>query len=95
MQLNKSESAKQIKAHFGQLQSMNEEFGGVYIARLNGAVAVMGIENSEETIIFKTEFVSDVESTLLDAQIQIQDMLEEEGIEAISEHDFKLALTEN
>ena len=94
-QLIKAESAKLIKAHFEELKEMNEEFGGVHIARLDGAVTVVGIENSVKKIIFQTGFVSDVENKLLDAQIVVQDLLEEEGIEAISEFDLNLALGEN
>lgn len=95
MQMIKAESAKLIKAHFQELQDMNEELGGVHIARLNGTVAVIGIENSEKKVIFQTGFVSDVEDKLLDAQIVVQDLLEEEGIEALSEFDLNLALSEN
>ncbi len=95
MQTVKAESAKLIKAHFQELKDMNDELGGVHIARLNGTVAVMGIENSEKKVIFQTGFVSDVEDKLLDAQILVQDLLEEEGIEALSEFDLNLALGEN
>ncbi len=92
MQPIKAECSKLIKAHVQELKDMHEELGGVHIARLNGTVAVMGIENSEKKVIFQTGFVSDVEDKLLDAQIVVQDLLEEEGIEAISEFDLNLAL---
>jgi hypothetical protein len=92
MQFIKAESEKLIKAHFQELQEMNEELGGVHIARLNGAVAVVGIENAEKKVIFQTGFVSDVEAKVLDAQIVVQDLLEEAGIEALSEYDLNLAL---
>lgn len=95
MQFIKAECTKLIKAHVHELKDMHEEIGGVHIARLNGTVAVMGIENSEKKVIFQTGFVSDVEDTLLDAQIVVQDLLEEEGIEAISEFDLNLALGEH
>jgi len=36
--------------------------------------------------------VSDNVNKLLDAQVLIQDLLEDEGIEAISEHDFNIAI---
>ena len=92
MQSIKAETSKLIKAHLPELTAMNEEIGGVFIARVNGAVAVIGTENSEKKVIFQTGFVSENENRLLDAQIVIQDILEEEGIEAISEHDFNIAL---
>lgn len=95
MQSVKAESAKLIKANFQKLREINDEIGGVHIARVDGAVAVVGIENSEKTVIFKTGFVSDVEDKLLDAQILVQDLLEEEGIEALSEFDLNLALSDN
>ena len=94
MQQVKDESAKLIRAHLQELQKMNEELGGVHIARLDGSVAVIGIKGGEKNIIFKTSFVSDVEGKLLDAQILIQDLLEEEGIEALSEFDLNLALND-
>ncbi len=95
MQFVKAESAKLIKANFQELQDMNSELGGVHIARLNGTVAVIGIEDAVTKVIFQTSFISNVEDQLLDAQIVVQDLLEEEGIEALSEFDLNLALTEN
>ncbi len=92
MQFIETESAKLIQAHLQELQDMNEELGGVHIARLDGAVAVVGIENAEKKVIFQTSFVSDVEAKVLDAQIVVQDLLEEAGIEALSEFDLNLAL---
>ena len=92
MQSIKTETSKLIKAHLPELAAMNEELGGVYIARVNGAVAVIGAENEKAKVIFETAFVSENENKVLDAQILVQDFLEEEGIEAISEHDFKIAL---
>lgn len=92
MQSIKTEAAKLIKAHFAELNASAEELGGVFITRLEGAVAVLGVENSKKKVIFRTGFVSDNENKVLDAQIEVQDLLEEEGLEAISEHDFNLAL---
>lgn len=91
----KDESAKLIKIHLEELRRMNEEIGGVHIARLNGCVAIIGIENFQKKTIFQTSFVSDIEDKLLDAQILVQDLLEEEGIEALSEFDLNLALGDN
>lgn len=88
----KTESAKLIKTHMKELQAAYEELGGVFITGLNGAVAVIGAENSKKKVIFTTGFVSESVNPLLDAQVEMQDLLEEEGIEAISEHDFNLAI---
>jgi hypothetical protein len=95
MQSIKVEASKLIKSHFAELTAMNQSLGGVYIARCDGTVAVVGAQDSEKKIIFQTGFVSENENRVLDAQIAIQDLLEEEGIEAISEHDFNLALENN
>ncbi len=92
MQSLKIEASKLIKTHFQELSEMNEELGGVFIARVDGAVAVVGAHDFKKKIIFQTAFVSESENKVLDAQIAIQDLLEEEGIEAISEHDFNLAI---
>ncbi|MNL56928.1 hypothetical protein D3C87_1804520 [compost metagenome] len=56
---------------------------------------MIGAENSKKKIIFRTEFVSNNVNQLLDAQIEVQDLLEEEGIEAISEFDFNIAIGES
>lgn len=92
MQSLKSESTKLIKNHLNELNVAAEMLGGVFITGINGAVAVIGAENSKKKIIFTTSFVSDNANKLLDAQIVMQDLLEEEGIEAISEHDFNIAI---
>lgn len=92
MSFQKSEATKLIKNHMKELVLANQEIGGVYIANLNGAVAVVGAENSNKKIIFQTGFVSDDVNKVLDAQVDVQDLLEEEGIEAISEHDFNEAI---
>lgn len=88
----KTEAAKLIKTHLKELNASAEELGGVFITGLDGKVAVIGVENSKKKVIFQTGFVSDNVNTLLDAQIEVQDLLEEDGIEAISEFDFNLAL---
>lgn len=88
----KAEAAKLIKNHLKELNAQAEALGGVFITGLEGAVAVIGAENSKRKVIFRTSFVSDNTNTLLDAQIEVQDLLEEEGIEAISEFDFNLAI---
>lgn len=89
----KAEALKLIKAHIKELNQANEDLGGVFITGMDGAVAVIGAENSKKKVIFKTSFVSDNVNQLLDAQVLIQDLLEEEeGIEAISEHDFNIAI---
>lgn len=88
----KTEAAKLIKNHLEELNAAAEELGGVFITGLEGAVAVIGAENSKKKIIFRTSFVSNNVNQLLDAQIEVQDLLEEEGIEAISEHDFNIAI---
>jgi hypothetical protein len=92
MQTLKVEAAKLIKTHLDELNAQADELGGVFITGVNGAVAVIGAEDSKRKVIFKTSFVSDNVNKLLDAQIVIQDLLEEEGIEAISEHDFNIAI---
>jgi hypothetical protein len=94
MQSIKTEATKLIKNHFAELTAAADELGGVFITGLDGAVAVIGIKNSKKNIIFRTSFVSDNVNKLLDAQVEMQDLLEEEGIEAISEHDFNIALEE-
>ncbi|UOF01491.1 hypothetical protein [Bdellovibrio reynosensis] len=92
MQAIKSEAKKLIKDHLEELNATADELGGVFITGVDGAVAVIGAENSKKKIIFKTSFVSDSVNQLLDAQVLVQDLLEEEGIEAISEHDFNIAI---
>ncbi|XGC79837.1 hypothetical protein ACES2L_10895 [Bdellovibrio bacteriovorus] len=92
MQAIKSEAKKLIKDHLEELNAAADELGGVFITGVDGAVAVIGAENSKKKIIFKTSFVSDSVNQLLDAQVLVQDLLEEEGIEAISEHDFNIAI---
>ncbi|MGE5086134.1 MAG: hypothetical protein ACM3MG_07505 [Bacillota bacterium] len=92
MQSIKSESTKLIKNHLKELNAAAEMLGGVFITGVDGAVAVIGAEKSKKKIIFTTSFVSDNVNKLLDAQIVMQDLLEEEGIEAISEHDFNIAI---
>ncbi|WP_413586901.1 hypothetical protein [Bdellovibrio sp. HCB274] len=94
MQEIKSEVTKLIKSHLKELNAAADVLGGVFITGIDGAVAVIGVENSKKKIIFKTGFVSDNVDRLLDAQVVAQDLLEEEGIEAISEHDFNIALEE-
>jgi hypothetical protein len=94
MQSIKSEVASLIRTHFDALTATAEELGGVFITATDGAVAVMGAENSRKKIIFLTSFVSTNSDHLLDAQVLVQDLLEEQGIEAISEHDFNIALGE-
>ncbi len=92
MQSIKSEATKLIKDHLEELNATADELGGVFITALDGKVAVIGAQNSKKKIIFSTSFVSDNVNKLLDAQVLIQDLLEEEGIEAISEHDFNIAI---
>ncbi|MBO9667583.1 MAG: hypothetical protein J7501_12310 [Bdellovibrio sp.] len=92
MQTLKVEAAKLIKTHLDELNAQADELGGVFITGLKGAVAVIGAEDSKRKVIFTTSFVSDNVNKLLDAQIVVQDLLEEEGIEAISEHDFNIAI---
>ncbi|MNL52465.1 hypothetical protein D3C87_1756460 [compost metagenome] len=53
---------------------------------------MIGARNFKKKIIFQTSFVSDNVNELLDAQVLVQDLLEEEGLEAISEHDFNIAI---
>lgn len=88
----KAEAAELIKKHIKELNAQAEELGGVFITGLDGAVAVIGAEDSKRKVIFRTSFVTDNVNKLLDAQIEVQDLLEEEGIEAISEFDFNLAI---
>jgi hypothetical protein len=92
MQSMKAEATKLIKAHLKELNATAEELGGVFITGIDGTVAVIGAENSKKKIIFRTSFVTDDSDKLLDAQVLMQDLLEEEGIEAISEHDFNIAI---
>ncbi|MEK2687659.1 hypothetical protein [Bdellovibrio sp. GT3] len=88
----KTEAAELIKKHIKELQATADELGGVFITGIDGKVAVIGVENSKKKIIFQTSFVSDDVNKNLDAQVELQDLLEEDGIEAISEFDFNLAL---
>lgn len=88
----KAEATKLIQTHFDELNAAADELGGVFITAIDGKVAVIGAEDSKKKIIFTTSFVSDNVNKLLDAQVLVQDLLEEEGIEAISEHDFNIAI---
>lgn len=92
MQPFKTEAANLIKTHMKELSAMSEVLGGVLITSADGAVAVIGAEGSKRKTIFRTSFVSDDVNKNLDAQIVVQDLLEEEGIEAISEFDFNEAI---
>jgi hypothetical protein len=88
----KTEAQALIKKHMKELQATADELGGVFITGVDGKVTVIGAEDSAKKIIFQTSFVSDNENKLLDAEIVVQDLLEEDGIEAISEFDFNLAI---
>ena len=57
MQNFKTEAAKLIKNHLAELNQAADELGGVFITGSNGAVAVIGAENSKKKIIFTTSFV--------------------------------------
>ncbi|QLY26572.1 hypothetical protein [Bdellovibrio sp. KM01] len=94
MQEIKTELTKLIKTHLKEINASSDILGGVFITGVDGSVAVIGVEGSKKKVIFKTGFVSDNVDKLLDAQVVAQDILEEEGIEAISEHDFNIALEE-
>ncbi|WP_413290722.1 hypothetical protein [Bdellovibrio sp. HCB337] len=94
MQNIKAEAAKLIQTHLEELNETAAELGGVFITALDGKVAVIGADNNKKKIIFTTSFVSDNTDKLLDAQVLVQDLLEDEGIEAISEHDFNIAIGE-
>lgn len=88
----KAEATQLIKTHLKEMQASAEELGGVFITGIDGAVAVFGVEDSKKKVIFSTSFVSENVNHLLDAQVEMQDLLEDAGIEAISEFDFNLAL---
>ncbi|UYL09449.1 hypothetical protein B9G69_002540 [Bdellovibrio sp. SKB1291214] len=90
----KAEASKLIKNHLKELNASAEILGGVFITGQDGAVAVIGVEGKKKKVIFLTSFVTDNVNKLLDAQIEVQDLLEEDGIEAISEHDYNIALEE-
>lgn len=93
MQSFKAEATKLIKTHLEDLTASAEELGGVFITGIEGKVVVIGAQNSKKKIIFETSFVSNKVNELLDAEVVMQDLLEEEaGIEAISEHDFNIAI---
>lgn len=92
MRLNKTEVMELIKKHDQELRATADKLGGVFITGMDGTVAVIGAQNSKRKVIFQTGFVSKKESELLDAQVDMQDFLEDEGIEAISEHDFNIAI---
>ncbi|MBS1972015.1 MAG: hypothetical protein JSU04_17020 [Bdellovibrionales bacterium] len=94
MQSLKAEATKLIKTHLDELNATSDELGGVFITGIDGTVAVIGAVGSKKKIIFRTSFVTDDSDKLLDAQVLMQDLLEEEGIEAISEHDFNIAIGE-
>ncbi len=92
MQSLKAEATKLIKTHLNELNAVADELGGVFITGIDGTVAVIGAAGSKKKVIFRTNFVTDDSDKLLDAQVLMQDLLEDEGIEAISEHDFNIAL---
>ncbi len=90
----KTEAKSLIQKHLKEIQATAEQIEGVFITNVDGAVAVIGLKNSKKHTIFQTSFVSENVNKVLDAQIVVQDLLEEDGIEAISEHDFNIALEE-
>jgi hypothetical protein len=92
MKLNKIAATELIKKHMEELSATAEKLGGVFITGIDGAVAVIGAKDFKRKVIFTTSFVSNKESELLDAEVDMQDLLEDEGIEAISEHDFNIAI---
>lgn len=92
MKTFKTEATELIKKHMNELRETSDEIGGVFITGIEGTVALIGAEDSKKKIICRTSFVSDNADKLLDAQVEMQDLLEEEGIEAISEHDFNIAI---
>lgn len=92
MKTFKTEAAELIEKHIQELEETSAELGGVFITGVEGTVAVIGAKDSKKKIIFRTSFVSNDETKLLDAQVDMQDLLEEAGIEAISEHDFNIAI---
>jgi hypothetical protein len=92
MKLNKTAATELIKKHMEELSVTAEKLGGVFITGIDGAVAVIGAKDFKRKIIFTTSFVSNKESELLDAEVDMQDLLEDAGIEAISEHDFNIAI---
>lgn len=92
MQEFKTEATKLIKNHIEEISASAEKLGGVFITGIEGTVAVIGAEDNKKKVIFRTSFVSNNVNQLLDAQIVVQDLLEDEGIEAISEHDFNIAI---
>jgi F0F1-type ATP synthase alpha subunit len=92
MRLNKTEATELIKKHIKELNETAEKLGGVFITGIDGTVAVIGAKDFKRKIIFQTSFVSDKENVLLDAEVDMQDLLEDAGVEAISEHDFNIAI---
>lgn len=93
MKTFKTEATELVKNHLKELKDTAEKLGGVFITGIEGSVAAVGAKDFKKKIIFRTSFVSDDQNKLLDAQVELQDILEEEfGIEAISEHDFNIAI---
>lgn len=88
----KVEATELINTHIKELKATADKLGGVFITGIDGAVAVIGAKDFKRKIIFQTSFVSDNEKKLLDAEVDMQDLLEDAGIEAISEHDFNIAI---
>ncbi len=88
----KTEASELIKEHIKELLATSEELGGVFITDINGTVVVVGAEDSVKKVILQTSFVSDNENKLLDARVDMQDLLEDAGVEVISEFDFNLAM---
>ena len=88
----KVEATELIQKHLEELTAAAEKLGGVFITGIDGTVAVIGAKDFKRKIIFQTSFVSNNEKVLLDAEVDMQDLLEDAGIEAISEHDFNIAI---
>lgn len=89
----KNEIKNLIAAHKEELELNGRLFGGVFISENSmGKVTVCGADQIDLKEIFQTAFVSSDSSDLLDARVQLQDLLEEAGIPVIAKFDFENAM---
>lgn len=89
-----SELLQLVQKHKAELSQTAQEYGGVFVSSGEGSVIVYGASNGQIKEIFRTSFVGHSRSDTVDERVLTQDILEQHGIEVISEMDFKIALEE-